>query len=328
MKFAAEETHAARGMMSLHQVFDVLVESGIPLFELSATIAGKPDFHLRLAQLESFPQGQISWLPQAEQPDGYAWISCGKIAGLHVIRFAEIADFLVSVERREIVCYPQPEIPVETLRHLFLDQVLPRLLAGRDQIVLHAGAVVIGGEAVGFLGESGSGKSTLCVSLANLGNPLITDDSLLLRRLEGRIVCIPSYPGVRLWPESVSALFTESAEVAPVAHYMNKYRLSADRNPFSFAAEPFPLRKIYLIEPFDDGAPSKEVSIAPLTASRVFKPLLDSAYRLDVHNRTGLTDEFNLLAEIAAGVPFARLCYPRDFSLLPQIHQVIYADLN
>jgi len=314
--------------MSLHQVFDVLIESGIPLFELSATIAGKPDFHFRLAQLESFPQGQVSWLPQADLPDGSHWISCGGIGGLHLIRFAEIADFLVSVECREIVCYPQPEIPVETLRHLFLDQVLPRLLAGRDQIVLHAGGVVIGGEAVGFLGESGRGKSTLCVSLANLGNPLITDDSLLLRRLEGRIVCIPSYPGVRLWPESVSALFTEPAEVAPVAHYMNKYRLSADRNPFSFAAEPFPLRKIYLLEPLDDGAPSGEVSIAPLTASQVFKPLLDSAYRLDVHNRTGLTDEFNLLAGIAAGAPFSRLCYPRDFSLLPQIHRAIYSDLR
>ncbi|HKS96499.1 MAG TPA: hypothetical protein VJV74_10250, partial [Terriglobia bacterium] len=127
-------------------------------------------------------------------------------------------------------CRPRKAIPLDTVRHLFLDQVFPLLLSKRGRLVLHASAVLIPGGAIAFLGETGQGKSTLASSFSQRGFPFLTDDCLLLEEKGGQLVGIPSYPGLRLWPKTVAALFAEEPPVSRVAHYTTKKRLG--RLPF------------------------------------------------------------------------------------------------
>ncbi len=132
---------------------------------------------------------------------------------------------------------PVPGTPAEAVRHLYLDHVLPRLLAGAGKTVLHASAVEIDGVAIVFAGESGSGKSTLAASFCSAGARLLSDDAVLLDR---NFRVIPSYPVHRLWPSSASVL-TPAAD----SRSSSKRRLGPARSEWSSA--PAQLAAIYLL---------------------------------------------------------------------------------
>ena len=57
---------------------------------------------------------------------------------------------------------------------------------------LHGAAIEHEGQAIAFLGESGFGKSTLAGSFIAAGGRLLTDDLLLLRPSDGKLI---AYPG-------------------------------------------------------------------------------------------------------------------------------------
>jgi hypothetical protein len=112
-----------------------------------------------------------------------------------------------------------------TLRHLLLDQVLPRVLAHRGHVVLHAASVRIHERIVAIAGTTGAGKSTLAASFLIAGHPLLSDDGLLLDPGPSGTLAQPTYPSLRLWPQTVERLFAEAPTMEPMAHYSTKRRL-------------------------------------------------------------------------------------------------------
>src|SRR5207253_1964784 len=146
----------------------------------------------------------------------------------YLFHFPELADFRIDAAGRTIRCHPVPGTPLETIRHLFLDQVIPLVLSKRGKLVVHASATLFSEGASAFIGMAGAGKSTLAASLADRGFPLLTDDCLLLEEKGHEFSVIPSYPGVRLWDEASSALFGQVPFSGPVAHYTQKKRLDSD----------------------------------------------------------------------------------------------------
>ena len=68
-------------------------------------------------------------------------LSYGVYEQYHWLRFPDPADFKISLDGREIHGYPFPGVPEHTLRHLLLDQVLPRCLAHQGHLLLHASSV-------------------------------------------------------------------------------------------------------------------------------------------------------------------------------------------
>jgi len=312
--------------MTLHRAFGAFIESSIPLFDSMISESADPHyiFHLFTDASPSF-QG-VEWIYQTTLPDGSEWLSMGKRGADFILRFAEMADFVISSDHRRIDCYPLPDTPIETIRHLFLDQVFPHLLRSHDRLALHAGAVVINGEAVAFLGESGQGKSTLCASFCHRGSQLIGDDRLLLKKENKKIFCLPSYPGVRLWDQSVSALFIEPL-VSPVSHYSRKHRLSTRDNNIPFVTEPIPLKKIYLLSPLKPSGDEDQIVVTPVAPNEAFRLLLAAAFRLNVDDHDEIRDEFNLISHILNSVRISRLSFPHEFAALPRVHQAIYADL-
>lgn len=56
---------------------------------------------------------------------------------------------------------------------------------------VHAGCIAIGGRAILIVGPSGSGKSDLMIRLIDRGAMLVSDDYVLLRAENGRLLASP-----------------------------------------------------------------------------------------------------------------------------------------
>lgn len=82
----------------------------------------------------------------------------------------------------------------EGWQRLLVAQVLPFAAALQGLEVLHAGAVVVGGEAVALSGPSGSGKTSLALALQRRGAELLADDVLALEPDGGELLAHPGAP--------------------------------------------------------------------------------------------------------------------------------------
>jgi len=259
---------------------------------------------------------------------GDTWLSFGKWEGDYLLRFPELADFLVSEDGNSVRCFPEPDIPLDTIRHLLIDQVIPLLLSQLGKHVLHAGAVVLAEGAVAFLGKTGLGKSTLTASFCDRGFRLLTDDCLELKRQGEQLIAIPGYRGVRLWPEIVSAVFQKEPMLAPVAHYTEKLRVIPTNGHLEFSADPAPVRRVYVLAPPDQTGGTRDIRITPLTKRESLMELVKQSYRLDINDRTKLSKEFLWLTQTVALPLFYSLAFPRDISRLPEVLEAILANVK
>jgi hypothetical protein len=305
---------------NLYRVCDLVVESSLALPELPAAEGGTPECRFEVARGEAMPEGEIRWYHEwrSSGEGGEAWLSLGRRRADYVLRFPAGADFVVAEDCREVKCYPLAGTPESTLRHLLLDQVLPLVLSRRERMVLHASAVLADGGAIGFAGRSGRGKSTLAASLAREGWPLLSDDCLVLRRAEGSWRAIPSYPGVRLWPDAAEGVFQGQTGWAEVAHYTVKRRVG-DHVLAPFSGEPAPLGRLYFLEE----AGKAEVSISRMTPQEAFMQLVGFAYNLDITDKAFLERQFETIGGLVAEVGCYRLDYPREIGALPRVREGI-----
>lgn len=85
-----------------------------------------------------------------------------------------------------------------------VEAALGDALAAGGECFLHAAAVELGGRRPLLIGDSGSGKSTLSVAVAACGGRVISDDSLLLGRVDGRPLVRAARRNVWLRPGSAA----------------------------------------------------------------------------------------------------------------------------
>jgi hypothetical protein len=300
---------------SAYRLSGVSVASEIPL--PTAPLAGEasPDsvvFRIAPA-LSGVPEPGPAW---EERNHGVAQ---SRAPGGFVIRFPGWAEFWIAADGGEVVGAPLDDSPPETLAQLFLDQILPLALHARGRFALHASAVALGGrDLVGFLGHAGAGKSTLAGSLARGAEDLLlADDCLALDPRSDEILAHPSYASARLWAESAGALFPDRASLPLASPRTTKLRASLPG-----AAEPMPLRRLYLIVPAE-GPPA----ITPLPRRRALMELASHLYRLDPRDRERLAGELDLLERLVSTVPVAELAYRRAYEDLPAVREAILADL-
>jgi hypothetical protein len=305
-----------------YRICDSVLGSNIPLPELSCAEGEQQECTFDLVRTLSPPVISAHWFNEWPGKDGTAWPAFARRGSNYVLRFHEMADFTVSADGSEIQCFPQPVTQLDTIRHLLLDQVVPLTLSRRGRLILHASAIVTLGGAVAFLGASGLGKSTLAASFSRQGLPFLTDDCLVLKEEGARLLAIPSYPDLRLWPDSLLGVLNHRLELPQVAGYTTKKRLKAyDRLPFH--ADPAPIKRIYLLSEAQSG-----VSIDPVALRDAIPELAKYMYILDVENRADFGDKFQRLVGLATRHLFYRIAFPRDFSLLPQVRQVILEHLK
>ena len=228
------------------------------------------------------------------------------------IRFHDRADFTISLAEGRVFCVPVPGTSPQAVRDLYLNQVMPLIRGQQGEIVVHASAAAVAGEALGFAGATGRGKSTLAAAFASAGMPFLSDDGITLTRADGRYLAWPNRPSFRLWQDSQEAIGAWRA--GDNGEGDEKVRVEANA-AVPFQAEALPLRILYFLGPGDAPVPSFEV----VPPRRALAELMNHAFLLDVGDRRLLQLHFEKLAGVAETVPCFALDYPRDYAELPRV---------
>jgi hypothetical protein len=195
----------------------------------------------------------------------------------------------------------------------------------RGGFLLHASTVVGPTGALAFLGRSGQGKSTLAASFCERGFPLLGDDCLVLKEKSGALDAVPTYPGLRLWPDAIERLHGITRQHARVAHYTKKKRLTSEFCRFS--RENAPLRGCYFLK---EGEPTKKepVRVRSLGAREAFLRLLCHSFRLDITDSARTELEFERLTRLARLPIHHELSYPRNLGGLSQVCDCVLRHAN
>lgn len=257
---------------------------------------------------------------EANNDDGTVWLAIRRAGDRYLLRFPGSADFVVTPAERRVDCVPVEGVAERTMRHLLLDQVVPHLLAMDGSLVLHASAIAIARGVLAFVGPSGAGKSSLAASFACHGFPLVADDFVLLSEQASGFLATPSYPGLRLWPDSVDFFAEPAAALEPVADNSEKRRLVTGN--LSETDDPLPLVAILILS----GDPPK--ARVPLTLSRLprregFLALFEQAFRVERQGRKRQLAELDRFTRLVESTTLMRLAYHQEYGSLAQVRDGI-----
>ena len=230
--------------------------------------------------------------------------------------FTGVADFEVDPAARRIVVDAQHGSSNETLRHLLLDQIWPRILAHEGAFVLHGAGVAMGNGGLLLVGGSGSGKSTLAASLHMAGHAIMGDDAMILAGEQTQPNMRAVYRSLRLFADSLGRIVGPEAPRSPVADYIEKWNVDL---PGARDGREAPVRAIFLLDP----DPSAEVSIRDVTGAKGAFALVEQSFSLDPSDTAQAAARLQRASSIAEHVPVFRLCYPRDYAQLPRVHEAM-----
>ncbi len=217
-----------------------------------------------------------------------------------------------------VVCMMRDGIPLETTRHLLLDQTLPRVWAHFFHFpIVHASCIELDGIGMCFLGDTGTGKSTMAAAFSRVGGRIIGDDCLLLDVKKERPACWPSYASLRLLPDSFDNIqFNPSLYSSPVAHYTNKTRIALTTQ----TRQKTELNVFILLQPEKNSDNHHGVAFSQPSKSQCLQSLLGQSFALDLHDHSFLKKQFTAFSKIfQSALPFYSLRFRRSYSELPQV---------
>jgi hypothetical protein len=213
----------------------------------------------------------------------------------------------------EIVVDPAPGADPALLRVVLAGRMMAFLLRQRGWLPLHASGILLGGQAVLFLGASGTGKSTTAAAFHARGHQVITDDVAPVRvTAGGECILHPAGPVLRLREDSRSVF----GGTEPRGDFQwDKHVFDLSRNGRVDLA---PVRFIYLLE---DGESLRQELIIPLSAATVLSRV--SFTRHGRMTKEALAVHLRDCSAVASAVPVFRLARRRSLAALPELVQWI-----
>ena len=312
-------------MPELYQIFDATVSSDFPLPELPRSLCESPDLFVK--------QGAGDWrrLQAGGFKTAFEWRNaddalvcwCERKGDEYLFVFEGFAAFHISAEGI-ISCFQLKRATPQLLRHLLLNQIIPRYLATIGRMVLHAGAVTLkNGKTIAFLGNSGFGKSTLVSSFHRHGARLINDDCIMLENSESGVTAIGGLAGIRLFPDSVNAVFTEAAGFTNYTPSTDKQQLYLKDQADAGLSRPCVLDAMFLLnDPQEE--PVDMVTVEPVPGSKAMMAIIYSAFSLDPSDRKTIAGNFkNAGRVISEHLPCFSLQYPRVHGRLEEVRGAV-----
>lgn len=284
------------------------ISSALPLPELSAR-EGTADVVIRLGKVD------CSHLKTVDEQHAF-WAT--PMEACHLYKGA--GAFLVR-DGCEIIVDPVPRADERVLRLSLLGPAMALILHQRGQFVLHASAIAIAGGALAFLGGNGSGKSTMAAALHTKGHDLLADDVTAMHLDSGCPTVSPSFPQLKLWPDSVVAL-GNVPEVMPHIHPDLEKRACYVTE--RFAPLSVPLKRLYVL------AVGPTLEVVPLPPQEAVRELLHHWYGVRFNRWllqvVDIAQHFLRCVSIANTVNIMRLQRPPSLETLPDLVRLIEED--
>jgi hypothetical protein len=274
----------------------------------------------------------VTWQHEWQSAYGVKELSYKKRKDGHLLRFPALADFYISFSAKVMHCHPAPGVPLTTVRHLLLDQALPRCLAQRGMVMLHASAVSLPQGLVLFIGRTGEGKSTLAGYFHQAGNAAVSDDCVRILEDQGTVRAIPSYSGLRFWEDSRQILFPSLQGTLPTAHYSSKARVQVNHlkiNPLCDDSQNgYPVLAVIILSSKREGSEAREVQLAELPRRQAFIEMMKQTFQLDVTDHHRFQNLVLKMGSIIHGINTYQLTLPHEYNLLPLVRELIIGRLT
>jgi hypothetical protein len=233
--------------------------------------------------------------------------------------------FVDRLGRRIWANWPSTLTLEDTLTYL-LGTIMGFALSRRGITCLHASAVEVDGSAIGLCGPGGAGKSTTAAAFAERGFRVLSDDVLILDRLGGRFVVRPSYPIVRLWPDSAQHLCGSAEALPALTPNWEKRGLDLAERAGRFQHRPLPLRAVYLLGGRDGrlDAPSMEGA----AGAAGLMTLVANDFVSRVLEKAEVARNFDVLCQLREQILLRRITMPADLEKVRTIPSAIVDDFG
>lgn len=298
----------------MHQYFcyGLRVNSEISIPELSESRSGNPDVVVRYGDVEPPESREEEWGSRTiRNESGVITLWMDQVGGLE------------AHSGREIIISPSEGAEERGFRFLVAGIGFGLILHQRNVSSLHASAAVVRGEVVAFIGGKGMGKSTTAAALHEEGYPIVTDDVLPYQIRTDGIDVLPAFPNLKLFSDSVEAVFGEDPRNAPRVDPRGDKRTREVRQGFS--GEALPLRCVYVLDWKEHGTSPESLAIAGKEACL---ELLRNSFALRILKTDGTPpDELHRLSQLTNRVPVRRLARPHDLDVVSQIPAFVERDL-
>lgn len=184
---------------------------------------------------------------------------------------------------------------------------------------MHAGAFRVSKHCALVVGASGRGKSSLVASFDRAGLPLIGDDALVISTADGVSCAKAVYPSLRLFPDSIEALFEGSVRTTEVAHYTMKQRINVPVSA-DIAIQATPILAMFILrEPSIRG----EIRLDRLSVAESCMSVVENSFALDPSDIFGAAERLRSASALARDVPTFAISYPRDYARLPDVREAV-----
>jgi hypothetical protein len=182
----------------------------------------------------------------------------------------------------------------------------------QGQVAIHANAVILNGQAIAFIGYSGAGKSTLSAFCTSCGAEFVTDDVLVLNE-QGDV--LPGNPRIKLYPETGKSLGLDTSQPT---NYKNFYHPETHIGGVYRVAPSSPLKEMYLLTESEND----QIYIESVPPAQAVFELLTHGYDVSyfIEQKPYLFDAY---IQLVNRVSVKRLFYPRDFSRLPEVYDLL-----
>jgi hypothetical protein len=176
-----------------------------------------------------------------------------------------------------------------------------------------------------LVGFAGAGKSTTAAALLGRGCSAISDDVTAFWDCRPPFLVQPSYPQLRLWPETVKHLCGSTDALPLLTPNWDKCGFDLTQQSQHFHETPLPLAKLYLL---DRSATEPSPHLIAMPALESFFSLARNTYvnyLLDAPMRAA---EFAALGRLRSSVPMKRAVAPNDPDRLPEFLDLLVEDFE
>ena len=198
--------------------------------------------------------------------------------------------------------------------HYFQSMGVALWLELQGVLCLHGNALTKGNKTIVLIAPSGTGKSTLSAALMENGYKLLTDDMVALHktRCGTQYDIYPSWPIMRLWPDSLKYVAKSDAGLTKVHENFDKKVVPINNNDECAQKS---LTEIILLNR-QDSLDSKyntnsDIQILPLHGASALMAVLTNTILGEVYRPLGIESErLSAIAELTKKVRISKLTYP------------------